>query len=134
MGDVHINGPFHFGHPYGDETDLLVSTSCRALTTTATPTPDSAPTPIPRRVRITPADRDVIRKKVNTKGQITIPADLRRKHGFAEGDSVDVVDDGGALRIVHRDGLTAGERAVRRLRGKAGAGPTTDDVLALTRG
>lgn len=72
--------------------------------------------------------------KLNAKGQVTIPAELRHKHGFAEGDEVDVIDDGGILRITRHDELTPGQRAVRRMRGRAGLGPTTDDIMAMTRG
>ncbi|MFT4135815.1 AbrB/MazE/SpoVT family DNA-binding domain-containing protein [Microbacterium sp.] len=72
--------------------------------------------------------------KLNTKGQVTIPAELRRKHGFAAGDEVSVIDDGGVLRIVHHDDLTTGQRAVLRVRGSAGNGPATDDIMAMTRG
>ena len=38
--------------------------------------------------------------RLNSKGQVTIPAELRRKHHLHEGDEVDVVDDGQTLRIV----------------------------------
>jgi AbrB family looped-hinge helix DNA binding protein len=73
--------------------------------------------------------------KLNSKGQVTIPADLRHRHGFVEGDEVDVVEDGNTLRIVHRaDGKTRGERAVNRLRGRATAGLSTDELMDLLRG
>jgi AbrB family looped-hinge helix DNA binding protein len=71
--------------------------------------------------------------KLNSKGQVTIPADLRRRHGFAEGDEVDVVEEGNSLRIVHRTPLRPGERLVERMRGKAGPGPSTDELMALLR-
>ena len=38
--------------------------------------------------------------RLNSKGQVTIPADLRRKHHLHEGDEVEVVEDGATLRIV----------------------------------
>lgn len=72
--------------------------------------------------------------KLNAKGQVTIPAELRHRYGFIEGDEVEVVDDGGVLRVVHGDARTAGERAVHRIRGAAGGGATTDEIMALTRG
>ena len=51
--------------------------------------------------------------KLNSKGQVTIPADLRHRHGFMEGDEVDVVEDGDTLRIVHRiSGPSRGARIV----------------------
>ena len=73
--------------------------------------------------------------KLNSKGQVTIPADLRHRHGFAEGDEVDVVEDGSTLRIVHRTaGETRGERIVNRIRGRATTGPSTDELMDLLRG
>jgi len=73
--------------------------------------------------------------KLNSKGQVTIPADLRHRHGFAEGDDVDVVEDGSSLRIVHRTaGETRGERIVNRIRGRATTGPSTDELMDLLRG
>ena len=73
--------------------------------------------------------------KVNSKGQVTIPAELRHRHGLAEGDEVDVVEDGNALRIVHRTaGETRGARIVNRLRGRATTGLSTDELMDLLRG
>ena len=72
--------------------------------------------------------------KLNSKGQVTIPAELRHRHGFVEGDEVDVIDDGGALRIVRTHDTTRGQRAVQQVRGILGPGPSTDEVMALTRG
>jgi len=73
--------------------------------------------------------------KLNSKGQVTIPADLRHRHGFAEGDDVDVVEDGSTLRIVHRTaGETRGERVVNRIRGRATTGLSTDELMDLLRG
>ena len=72
--------------------------------------------------------------RLNSKGQVTIPADLRHRHGFAEGDEVDVVEDGDTLRIVHRSpGNTRGARIVTRLRGRAAGGRTTDELMDLLR-
>ncbi len=73
--------------------------------------------------------------KLNSKGQVTIPAELRHRHGFFEGDEVDVVEDGKTLRIVHRaTGKTRGARIVAPLRGRATTTLTTDDLMALLRG
>lgn len=72
--------------------------------------------------------------RLNTKGQVTIPAELRRRYGFVEGDDVDVVADGNTLRIVHADpGGTRGERIVSRLRGRATTGQSTDELMTLLR-
>lgn len=73
--------------------------------------------------------------RVNSKGQVTIPAELRHSHGFAEGDEVDVVADGPTLRIVHAVAdSTRGERVVRRMRGRATTTRSTDELMALMRG
>ncbi|NNM45546.1 AbrB/MazE/SpoVT family DNA-binding domain-containing protein [Knoellia koreensis] len=74
--------------------------------------------------------------RLNSKGQVTIPAELRHKHGFMEGDEVDVVEDGTSLRIVHRTKATSrGARVVQRMRGRAAkGGPSTDELMELLRG
>lgn len=73
--------------------------------------------------------------RLNSKGQVTIPADLRHKHGFAEGDEVNVVEDGDTLRIVHAvDAASRGERIVARMRGTATTTMSTDELMELLRG
>ena len=73
--------------------------------------------------------------RLNSKGQVTIPAELRHKHGFAEGDEVDIVEDGATLRIVHRAaGKTRGSRLVERMRSRATTSHTTDELMELLRG
>lgn len=72
---------------------------------------------------------------MNSKGQVTIPAELRHKHGLREGDEVDVIDDGGSLVIVRRaEAETRGARAVRQMRGRASTERTTDELMELLRG
>lgn len=77
--------------------------------------------------------------KINSKGQLTIPAGLREKYGLHEGDEVDVVEEGGVLRIVRLAGAGShGERLAGRLRGTATSsdvrGMTTDRLMELLRG
>lgn len=73
--------------------------------------------------------------KLNSKGQVTIPAELRRSHGFVEGDDVEVIADGATLRIVHtRREATRGERVVARMQGRATTNATTDELMNLLRG
>ena len=76
---------------------------------------------------------------LNSKGQVTIPAHLRVKYGLHAGDEIEVVEVGGALQIVRTEGAeTRGQRLVRRLRstatGRAVAGMSTDEIMALLRG
>lgn len=73
--------------------------------------------------------------RLNSKGQVTIPAELRHKHGLAEGDEVDVVEDGNSLRIIRRPAeRTRGEHVVARMRGVLPKGPSTDELMELLRG
>ena len=73
--------------------------------------------------------------RLNSKGQVTIPADLREKCGLHPGDEVDVIEEGGVLRIVRRAGdATHGQRLARRMRGSAATGMSTDEIMGLLRG
>lgn len=72
--------------------------------------------------------------RINSKGQVTIPAALREKHGLHEGDEVEVVEDAEGLRIVRSGAaMTRGQRMVERLRGTARPGLRTDELMALLR-
>jgi AbrB family looped-hinge helix DNA binding protein len=76
---------------------------------------------------------------LNSKGQVTIPANLRAKYGLREGDEVEVVEADGVLQIVRAEGAeTRGQRLVRRLRNTASSsdveGMSTDEIMELLRG
>jgi AbrB family looped-hinge helix DNA binding protein len=73
--------------------------------------------------------------RVTSKGQVTIPIHIRERLGIGQGSEVELelVGDEARIRVVggaHRDG----RRVVERLRGRATAGSSTGDVMALTRG
>lgn len=73
--------------------------------------------------------------RLNSKGQVTIPAPLRDSHGLHEGDEVDVVEEGDALRIVRVEASqTRGQRLTNRMRGRATTTMSTDQLLELLRG
>jgi len=73
--------------------------------------------------------------RLNSKGQVTIPAALRERHGLHEGDEVDVIEDGNALRIIQvKASPTRGQRLVRRMRGRASTAMSTDELMGLLRG
>jgi AbrB family looped-hinge helix DNA binding protein len=77
--------------------------------------------------------------RINSKGQVTIPAALRAKHGLQEGDEVTVVEDAGALKIIRVPSAeTRGQRLVRHMRGRGSAketaGMSTDELMELLRG
>ena len=75
--------------------------------------------------------------RITSKGQVTIPVEIRERAGLLPGTEVDfeLADDG--VRLVPakaRRGETRGERAVRLLRGSATVKMTTDEIMNLTRG
>ncbi|GAA1398126.1 hypothetical protein GCM10009613_51920 [Pseudonocardia kongjuensis] len=72
--------------------------------------------------------------RLTSKGQVTIPAQLRHRHGLHEGDEIDVVERDGVLCIVRtEDAPTRGRRLVRGMRGRADTGLSTDELLGLLR-
>lgn len=70
--------------------------------------------------------------RVTSKGQVTIPQDIRRRLGIEPGSEVDFEVDDDAVRLVRRtEGHGAG--VVRQMRGRR-LRMTTDEIMALTRG
>lgn len=72
--------------------------------------------------------------RMTSKGQVTIPQELRERYAMGPGAEVEVVptEDGALVRpVVH---TSAGGRLVARLRDQADGGLTADEVLRLTRG
>jgi AbrB family looped-hinge helix DNA binding protein len=73
--------------------------------------------------------------RLNSKGQVTIPAELRRKYHLHEGDEVEVVEEDGALRITRlAQSETRSRRWARQTRGSATTGMSTDELMELLRG
>ena len=70
--------------------------------------------------------------RVTSKGQVTIPQDVRRRLGITAGSEVEfkVADDG--VRLIRR-GETDGAGLVAAMRGRAGRAMSTDEIMALTR-
>lgn len=74
--------------------------------------------------------------RVTSKGQVTIPQDIRERFGFLPETEVEFRIEGNAVRLVKAAGKRAkgrGSNAVARLRGSASVKMTTDEILALTR-
>jgi len=73
--------------------------------------------------------------KVTTKGQVTIPMEIRERLNIQPGAEVEFVVDGNAVRMIPVKRATRhGAQLVERMRGKATVRMTTDEILALTRG
>jgi AbrB family looped-hinge helix DNA binding protein len=74
--------------------------------------------------------------KITSKGQVTIPIEVREKLGLLPDTEVDFVVDGDMVRIQRRENGTSrgrGAKIVRRLRGTGSVRMTTDEILSLTR-
>jgi AbrB family looped-hinge helix DNA binding protein len=76
--------------------------------------------------------------KITTKGQVTIPVEIREKLGLLPHSEVEFEVTGQTVRIrkVRRaEGRgRRGKSIVERLRGRGSVRMTTDEILALTRG
>lgn len=76
--------------------------------------------------------------RITSKGQVTIPQEIREKAGLLPNTEVEFeLDSRGVhlrkVRTPRRHG-TRGDRAISRLRGTGTVKMTTDEIMALTRG
>jgi AbrB family looped-hinge helix DNA binding protein len=71
--------------------------------------------------------------KVTTKGQVTIPVDIREKLGITPETEVDFLQEGDRVFLVKRKGKVPATRKFKKLRGVATVKMTTDEIMALTR-
>lgn len=73
--------------------------------------------------------------RITTKGQVTIPVDIREKAGLLPNTEVEFAMDGDVVTIRKAGGTASrGRRIVDRLRRAKTNGMTTDEIMALTRG
>lgn len=74
---------------------------------------------------------------ISSKGQVTIPAEIRRKAGLLPNTEVEFVIDAEQKVVLRaKEGARSrGERLVEKLRGFKGKfAMSTDELMALTRG
>jgi len=74
--------------------------------------------------------------RITTKGQVTIPVEMREKTGLLPDTEVEFELEGKAVRIRRAKAPRRGGRgtnAIERLRGRATVRMTTEEILALTR-
>jgi AbrB family looped-hinge helix DNA binding protein len=76
--------------------------------------------------------------RITSKGQVTIPQDVRERTGLLPETEVEFVLDGRGVRIIKASAArrpSRGAKAVRLLRAKRSVVHlTTDEIMALTRG
>jgi AbrB family looped-hinge helix DNA binding protein len=72
--------------------------------------------------------------RMTSKGQVTIPQEIREQLGLLPHSEVVFEVDGDAVRIRKAEASNArGNALLARMRGTATSGLTTDEILALTR-
>jgi AbrB family looped-hinge helix DNA binding protein len=72
--------------------------------------------------------------RVTTKGQVTIPQEIREKLGITPAVEIDFVEEKGRIYLVKRKSQMKRIHKFRKLRGIATVKMTTDEIMALTRG
>ena len=71
--------------------------------------------------------------RVTSKGQVTIPQNIREKLGIFPATEIDFIEEQGRVYLVKIKGKTETQR-FKKLRGVATIKMTTDQIMALTRG
>lgn len=73
--------------------------------------------------------------RITSKGQVTIPIEIRQKMGLLPHSEVEFVMKGRAvyLRKKIKSGGKRGGELLKRMRGKGTVRMTTDEIMALTR-
>jgi len=73
--------------------------------------------------------------RITTKGQVTIPQGIRERYGLLPHTEVEFVEEEGTVVLRKAEGGNRQAREwVRRYRGTADAGLTSDEIMRLTRG
>lgn len=72
--------------------------------------------------------------RITSKGQVTIPVQIRDQLGLHPGVTVTFEIVEGSVRITRlEDAVGLGRSVIGRLRGTATTGMSTDEIMALTR-
>ena len=72
--------------------------------------------------------------RVTTKGQVTIPQEIRKKLGITPAAEIDFLEEKGRIYLVKKKGKPKKPYKFRKLRGIGNVKMTTDEIMALTRG
>jgi AbrB family looped-hinge helix DNA binding protein len=73
--------------------------------------------------------------RITSKGQVTIPIEIRERLGLLPHTEVRFEVEGQAVRILREESVgRRGEKLLARLRGRATSGLSTEEIMAMTRG
>lgn len=73
--------------------------------------------------------------RITSKGQVTIPIEIREKLGLHPDTEIEFEIDGNVaiIRRARKSASSRGRRLVQRMRGRGTVAMTTDEIMALTR-
>jgi AbrB family looped-hinge helix DNA binding protein len=72
--------------------------------------------------------------RITSKGQVTIPIEIRERLGLLPHTEVRFEVEGNAVRILRETSPRGrGQKLVERMRGRATSGMSTEEIMALTR-
>lgn len=73
--------------------------------------------------------------RITSKGQVTIPRDIREELGIVPSSEIEFVREGGRVWLRKRKpGAARGRSLVARMRGRATTLMSTEEIMRLTRG
>jgi antitoxin PrlF len=74
--------------------------------------------------------------RITSKGQVTIPVEIRERLGLLPNTEVRFEVEGNTVRIVREESPSGsrGQRLLERMRGRATSRMSTEEIMALTRG
>jgi antitoxin PrlF len=72
--------------------------------------------------------------RITSKGQVTIPLEIRQKLGLTPHTEVEFKVVGGTVRILKARVQSRGRALVAHMRGRGTVRMSTDEIMALTRG
>ena len=74
--------------------------------------------------------------RITSKGQVTIPIEIREKLGFLPDTEVEFKVKGNSVEMVKAESKERlrGRKLISQMRGKATVRMSTDEIMALTRG
>ena len=71
---------------------------------------------------------------ITSKGQVTIPIEIREKLGFLPNTEVEFYIENKELKLKKKNLVTKGDRIIQKMTSKKAVKMTTDEIMALTRG
>jgi AbrB family looped-hinge helix DNA binding protein len=73
--------------------------------------------------------------RITSKGQVTIPQEIRERAGLLPHTEVEFVYDGKTVQIIPAKGkkMSRGAKLVEHMRGRGTIKLTTDEIMAMTR-